>query len=346
MKLIEPKVELIKQEPGIEGVYKMIEFAGRNCYKSEPNENTTPKEFTERMINSEHGAMLEHGTMYFDVPLGSPAEDEEYLRKSTIIQLFKKNKYSKVNKYSEKHKFDGVSVSLNHYAITTNYRVFTEQIKWEEFGEIRTTKEGWNLGMTKEYMLQYLCDEPNEHHEKRITFKLTTDRGVTAEGNRHRVNSPAEESTRYCNYSKDKFGNEISIIRNEDIDRDEYNERLRLVDEYAERRGKTPFQQLCFEIYEHGDGDDVFDALDVWMFTNMACEWGYMNLLKRKQTPQQARRVLPLDLKSDIVYTAFESDWEHFLDLRYRGTTGKPHPDMYVVAKEINDLLTNRKKEK
>lgn len=338
MKLVEPKVELIKQEPGIEGVYKMIEFAGRNCYKSEPNENTTPKEFTERMINSEHGAMLEHGTMYFDVPLGSPAEDEEYLRKSTIIQLFKKNKYSKVNKYSKKHKFDGVSVSLNHYAITTNYRVFTEQIKWEEFGEIRTTKEGWNIGMTKEYMLQYLCDEPNEHHEKRITFKLTTDRGVTAEGNRHRASSPAEESTRYCNYSQDKFGNELSIIRNEDIDRDDYNERLRIVSEYAERRGETVFQHLCTEISEGGE-DIMFEPIDVWMFVNMACEWGYMRLNKLGWKPQQARRVLPFDLKSDIVYTAFESDWKHFLDLRYRGTTGKPQPDMYVIAKQINELI-------
>ena len=117
MKIVEPKVELIKQGPGIKGIYKMIETAGRTCYKSEPNEKTTPKEFTERMIKSNHGAMLEHGTMYFDVPLGSPAEDEEYLRKSTIIQLFKKNKYSKVNKYSEKHKFDGVGITQSRQII-------------------------------------------------------------------------------------------------------------------------------------------------------------------------------------------------------------------------------------
>ena len=110
---------------------------------------------------------------------------------------------------------------------------------------------------------------------------------------------------------------------------------------FAENRGKTPFQQLCFEIYEHGDGDKVFDALDVWMFTNMACEWGYMNLLKRKQTPQQARRVLPLDLQTEVVYTAFESDWEHFLDLRYRGITGKPHPDMKIISKQIADYISN-----
>ena len=337
MKLVEPKVELIKQEPGIEGVYKMIEFAGRNCYKSEPNENTTPKEFTERMINSEHGAMLEHGTMYFDVPLGSPAEDEEYMWKASIIQIFSKNKYSKVNKYKELHKIDGgIKISINHYAITTNYRVFTEQIDWEKLGPMREREFG-ELGLEKEYVLSFLC-EPNEHHEKRITFKLTTDRGVTAEGNRHRANSPAEESTRYCNYSQDKFGNELSIIRNEDIDRDEYDERLRIVGGYAERRGETIFQHLCSEISEGGE-DVMFEAIDVWMFVNMACEWGYMRLNKLGWKPQQARRVLPFDLKSDIVYTAFESDWKHFLDLRYRGTTGKPQPDMYVIAKQINELF-------
>lgn len=340
MKLIDPKVELIQQETGIDGVYKMIEFAGRNCYKSESSENITPKQFTERMIKSQHGAMLEHGTLYLDVPMGN-LWDDEYMWKSSIIQIFKKNPYSRVKKYRKLHRIDDETMTnLEHYAITTNYRVFIEQINWEELGSMRRDKlEGWELGLDKDYVLSFLC-EPNEHHEKRLTFKITTDRGVTAEGNRHRVNGIAEESTRYCNYSKDKFGNEISIIHNKDIDIDEYNKRLEAVSEFAENRGKTPFQQLCFEIYEHSDSDDVFDALDVWMFTNMACEWGYMRLLNCGWTPQQARRVLPLDLKSDIVYTAFESDWEHFLDLRYRGITGKPHPDMYVVAKQINDLLT------
>lgn len=345
MRIVEPKVELVIQEPGLEGIYKMIETAGRTCYKSEPNEKSTPKDFVNRMIKSEHGAMLEHGTMYFDVPLGSPIEDGDYMLKSTIIQFFKNNKYSIVNKYVKKHNVEGINVSMSHYAITTNYRVFIEQFDWEYYGDIRVTKEGWKLGMTKEYMLKYLCDIPNEHHEKRISFRIITDRGVSAEGNRHSVNSIAEQSTRYCNYSKDKFGNEISILDNEDVDIKEYNKRLDAVSEFAENRGKTPFQQLCFEIYEHGDGDKVFDALDVWMFTNMACEWGYMNLLKRNQTPQQARRVLPLDLQTEIVYTAFEIDWEHFLDLRYRGTTGKPHPDMYVIAKEINDLINKNKDE-
>ena len=282
--------------------------------------------------------------------MGSPAEDKEYLRKSCIIQFFKKNKYSVINKYNEKipvEKNPSISIKLDHYAITTNYRVFIEQFPWEDFGELRTDKQfGYELGMSKEYMLQFLC-EPNDHHEKRITVRLHTDRGVSAEGNRHRVNSPAEQSTRYCNFSKDKFLNEISISANSDFSEKYVNEYLK--EETANARWKgfpDLFLYMCNEIVQENGKTDKFYPIDVWVFVNLTCEWGYMALLNMGWTPQQSRRVLPLDLHTEIVYTAYESDWKHFLDLRYHGTTGLPHPDMKLVAEKINELINGNECDK
>ena len=69
MKLIKPSYEIIEQEPGIEGIYKQIELAARNCYKSEPVEGITSKDFVDRMIKRGHLSTLEHGTVYLKIPI-------------------------------------------------------------------------------------------------------------------------------------------------------------------------------------------------------------------------------------------------------------------------------------
>ena len=70
MRLIKPNVEIIEQQPGLEGMYKQIELAGRTCYKSEDKiTEDSAKAFVDRMINSQHFAMLEHGTVYLRIPI-------------------------------------------------------------------------------------------------------------------------------------------------------------------------------------------------------------------------------------------------------------------------------------
>ena len=152
MKLIESSVQIIEDK----GSYKMIELAGRTCYKSEDKiTDTSAKEFVDRMIKLGHGAMLEHGTVYLTIAktamnIGDPI-------------FYVKNKYSKVRE-------DGM-----FYYITTNMRVIVENNKQDD--------------------LQYQV-EPTERHEKRITAKFICDRGVSHEFVRHRVFSFAQESTR------------------------------------------------------------------------------------------------------------------------------------------------------
>ena len=284
MKLIESKVEVIEQQPGLDGVYKQIELAGRTCYKSEDKiTEDSAKGFVDRMIGSKHGAMLEHGTVYLAIP-----------EETNILGFCKydDNEYSKVNYHR----------GLGYYFVTTNLRVIIEN-NWLED-------------------LDWIC-ESTEHHEKRITARFTCDRGVSHEIVRHRVMSFAQESTRYCNYGKDKFGNEITFIKPTwfDIVTDEQKE------------GFEDFLTVAEEAY--------MALLDKW--ENRVPDKRYKTKFKGNPlTPQQARQVLPNALKTEIVVTAFESDWERFFSLRSPkyGAQGV-HPDMAKLADELYEKLNS-----
>lgn len=272
MKLINPSVELITQAPGLEGIYKQVERVGRVCYKSEDKiTEDSAKPFVDRMIKSGHGAMLEHGTIYLFIPWN------EYYDKKTIKYLY--------NKYSVNNGVKDVGVY-----ITTNLRVLVEN--------------GWLDD------LKYIC-EPTEFHERRVTVHFVCDRGVSHEFVRHRVMSFAQESTRYCNYSKDKFDNELTFI--------------------------IPVWVNTNCPNKEQEGPSV--ASMKWSTAMLNAESSYKVLLEMGWTPQQARAVLPNSLKSELVVTGFVSDWKHFFDLRYRGTTGAPHPDAKQVASMAHDLM-------
>lgn len=160
MKLIESKAELVLQQEGLEGVYKQIEFCGRTCYKSEDKiTEDSAKGFVERMIKSNHTAMLEQGTVYLKIPYN-------WLHRLTHIGLCSKyieNPYSRTHEMYEfldtPTPHDTTSVNMVPYlAVTTNLRVLVEN--------------GWLED------LKYIC-EPTKYHEKRYTMKFITDRGVS-----------------------------------------------------------------------------------------------------------------------------------------------------------------------
>lgn len=294
MKLINSSFEILEQEPGgLQGIYKQIELAGRTCYKSlDKITKDSAKGFVDRMIASQHHAMLEHGTVYLLF-----SECCYHRPDGEFIDKYTKNPYSKVvcigtdddlveqttGKKDYLGDILGTGVYGNAlYAITTNYRVLVEN-EWLDD-------------------LKYLC-EPTEFHERRVTVRFTTDRGVSHEFVRHRVFSFAQESTRYCNYSKDKFGGELTFIE------PSWDMTLKPSD-YGEDRS-LPFLLSNIEIeYNHLIND---------------CGW----------KPQQARMILPNCIKTELVMTGFTSDWNHFFDLRARGTTGAPHPDAKALAEPL-----------
>ena len=269
MKLINPSVELITQTSGLEGIYKQVERVGRVCYKSEDKiTEDSAKPFVERMIKSQHLAMLEHGTVYL-----AASDDSEDL----IFWKVANSPYSKVV----------CNDRANMLYVTTNLRVIAELNAWEVIDK-------------------YLC-EPTELHIKRICLKFITSIGVSREFNRHRTASIAEQSTRYCNYSKEKFGGEVTFV--------------------------LP-NWMTSPIWDENDRTG-----HIFLQTMKISEDIYLELLSEGWQPQQAREVLPLATATEVVYTAFEDDWEHFFDLRYRGTTGMPHPNAQQVASMAHDLI-------
>lgn len=305
MRLIKPSFEIIEQQAGILGLYKQIELAGRTCYKSE--DKITPDSaaaFVDRMIKSGHGAMLEHGTVYlmkeseFINTHIHPEEGEE--QECNPLLKYYDNAYS----YVRQEHTTGWFVY-----VTTNLRVLVEN--------------GWTDD------LQYIC-EPTEYHEKRVTVRFICDRGVSHEFVRHRVFSFAQESTRYCNYSKDKFGNEVTFI----------------------------IPEWCPEIREDSNkGWDPCSIYDKFYLQGLQiAEETYFNLLKQWDervpdkryksgfrnnpwTPQQARAVLPNSLKTELVMTGFISDWEHFFELR---DAGSAHPQAQELAKPLHEEFIKR----
>lgn len=293
MKLIKPSFEIWNQPAGLEGVYKQIERVGRVCYKSEDKiTEDSAKPFVDRMIKSGHGAMLEHGTVYLKV--------FNVIENSKLIDKYKSNKYSVVKEGTEVYNCHGDILYGSCKCITTNYRVLVEN--------------GWLDD------LKYIC-KPTEFHEKRITVHFVCDRGVSHEFVRHRVMSFAQESTRYCNYSKDKFGNELTFIIPcwiKDLEEKSY---------------------LAHAEYHHTKED----ASKQWYDVCMNSEFVYEDLIRLGWKPQEARAVLPNSLKTELVVTGFVSDWNHFFDLRARGTTGAPHPQAKELAEPLMKEFIARK---
>ena len=271
MKFVSPKVEIIPQEEGLLGVYKQIELAGRTCYKSEDKiTEDSCVEFVQRMINNGHTAMLEHGTVYMCVPVEDWEEDAHEWE----------------HMFPEGLPWVSRNCDSRFHLITTNLRHIIEG------------------GVGIETMTKYLC-QPVNGHEKRVTVRFTCDRGVSHELVRHRVFSFAQESTRFCNYSKDKFGSELTFITPSGIEK------------------YTPFN-------EHGGINNYLRF----------CEDLYLGLLDQGWKPQDARAILPNCLKTEVVMTGFESDWNHFFDLR---CAPNAHPDMRTLANKLKELFRNNK---
>lgn len=312
MKLVEPSVENITpQKYDLNSVLEHIELCGRTAYQSQDKKLKPPsKVFVENLIKNGHGSVLEHGTVYLKIE--GTLYDTNY-----EIEKYIENKYTKVT-HSDAY---GCAKNTTFY-ITTNYRVIVENDWFDD--------------------LQYLC-EPTEYHEKRHTIKVICDRGISHELVRHRVFSFTQESTRYCNYSKDKFENEITFI----IpccygDMEEGSYKWTAFNNYSDdmwcgwRKDSEPIIQ--------DKNDKIISRMDKFHYffrsLELAEEMYFALLNYDKQTPQQARSVLPNSLKTEIVITGFYSDWKNLLKLRSPlcGATGI-HPDMAILGNKIANIF-------
>ena len=310
MKLIKPSFKIWNQPAGLEGVYKQIEKVGRVCYKSEDKmTEDSAKPFVERMTKSGHGAMLEHGTVYLKVTNKGLSLDN--YDRNQVENKYISNPYSKVifGKYPKYNSYEEKLEATQEVYITTNYRVLIENDWLDD--------------------LQYIC-EPTEFHEKRVTVKFICDRGVSHEFVRHRVMSFAQESTRYCNYSKDKFGNELTFIIPNWLDIPEGNYEIPAFWD----------KETCKLMSKYAGDENTYASIQTFLSGIGLSEQQYLSLIEDGWKPQQARTVLPNALKTELVVTGFVSDWKHFFSLR---TPMNAHPQARELAIPLQEEFIERK---
>lgn len=314
MKIIHPSVEYWQQANTLDGIWEHAAKCARVCYQSQPVINGEfGKAFLLRTIakngfkkdKSSHMSVLEHATVYLTLPVdnGHAFSCKDYLQK---------NPYSRVTFVTDKDN--------NTFALaTTNLRVIVEagHLEWLDF--LATS---------------------NAFHVKRYTFSFITNLGVSRELNRHRCHSISEESTRYCNYSKDKFDNGLTFVipawsdleEGTVIKKSTYAWDSRIFSYYLN-------DKLIAPIFEVKDSKRNFTDDFTWIIVNKHAEEAYLLLLANGQKPQQAREVLPLSLKTQVIHTAFEDDWRSFIALRSEGISGAPHPNAKQVADKVKYLI-------
>lgn len=282
MKLIKQSFEFINQTDfSLVGIKKHIERCARVSYKSEDKITDTSYEKFVNMLESRgHNRPLEFGTVY----LSRTSQKEDNM------EWLDKYAYNPWSKFSFGNGSTRINGELrNTVYVTTNYRVIKEH-HWEDD-------------------LQYLC-EPTEYHHKRYTVHMILDRGVMDEFRTHVGLSHLAESTRYVNYSKKKFGSELTFIKPCWLD----DEKLKLYGPYhTVIRDKSP--------------ESIFIA----NLNNV--ERDYLDLIKLGWTPQQARSVLPLSIKSELISCGFKDSWENFF---YRRDAPDAHPMAQEIAKPMH----------
>ena len=301
MKFIDPNVEIILEEDP----YKKIELAGRTCYKSEPVGEDSARRFFGKLVKSKHTAMVEHAAFAFRLK----GESGEH--------LFRQLQFAKFLNTTEVD--DRLTVSGNIRALNecelADVLLIAINAYDPYFRDLCYSLDDAALSHTPVADIEVIpFDKYNEYLPTQYeflshtytTFKFTEDRGVTHEHVRHRPASFGQESTRYCNYGKDGFGNELTYMLPTTFD------------SWAPK-----FQGMFNGLMSH-------------------IEYVYLTMVDSADPdhlqPQQARAVLPQCIKADIVITADGLEWLHIFNLRYKGTTGKPHPDMQHIMTEAYPL--------
>lgn len=318
MKIVSPSVEIMQM---IKNPQKHIENIARTCYKS--NELITEdshKRFISSLVERKHWAMLEHYIFIYEV---SDAFYINYINFADALNIPLTYMKMTDNEIDERYLISFSARTLLDLYELVNYSDSVHHDVIEEFKD-------YTLKLMKQCVYDYDCEElfnqkPTEDEifphpffkpislyqlENEMTqeefmvhgwksVKFVCDRGVSHEIVRHRPASYAQESTRYCNYSKDKFGNEITVID-----------------------PSVMFKVDSIETIEKQKYQFWKEAMD-------KAENSYFYLLDLGATAQEARSVLPNSLKTEIIMTARNNEWFHFFELRCDPAA---HPQMREVA--------------
>lgn len=314
IKVVNQNVEVWRQEDyTLDGIWKHIARCARVCYQSTPKNNgesdydfivrtllkgkdiVNRRYYNIEKIKNCHLSVFEHGTVHLKYRL-------------FIIKDFAQASKFINNHYSKTKENDG------YLYVTTNMRVLIENNWMDELEFVDTT--------------------PNcPYYYERATINFITDIGTSRELNRHRANSVSEESTRYCRYTADKFGNNITVAKLPWINIEDS-----ACQDYV--TGLYYDNEICNDnkIVPHFTKN--WTAINWFLYGLQIANLVYCKCIELGWTAQQAREILPLNTKTQVVHTAFVGDWQHFIDLRSNGVSGVPHPMIKELADEVKFLLS------
>ena len=304
MKIIKPSF-LVCERDEQRGGLRIIEEAGRLCYKSEDKSTDDSAEaFVRGLIKRKHLSVLEHGDMIFEI-----GDYHIYENVAEGLQILRDA--------GEQPPMLEMTNIDNRCIVSGNIRA------WLELFSYSSLAGRYFIGYFDPVFIQgmHFMDEDAEPDPRvrpiryadlvdpleklvhlRQTVKFTVDRGVTHEFVRHRKMSFSQESTRYCNYSDGRFGREITVIR------------------------------PCF--LEEGT-----EPYNLWKRQCMSAETAYFHMMNMGLMPQEARDVLPHSTKAELMVTGTLGAWDHFFDLRARQVTGPAHPQAAEVAVPLYELF-------
>lgn len=283
MKLIKQSFEILEQKDfTIKGIKQFVERCARVSYKSEDKmTDTSYEKFVSMLVKRDHARPLEFGTVHLKMIL---PDFQGFMNSLLTLGI--------LNNIWIKSAYVGDIIY-----ITTNYRYYLDITK--------------HLPNVREYF----TEEDNEYYPKRYTVHMILDRGVMDEFRTHVGLSHLAESTRYCNYSKDKFNNEVTFV----------------IPSWCNSLIEGSKQEYSpFEI--NGDEVEFMNALQ-------NSQNSYLSLLKMGWTPQQARSVLPLGIKSELISCGFEDAWENFMRRR---DASDAHPMAQEIAKPMHKEFIER----
>lgn len=307
MKIIKPYVEFI-DEPNY---LKKIELAGRVCYKSEDliTEDSAER-FIANVLKRGHESVIEHANFIVGMCTELYAE---FKRSIDVMQSH------------------GIKIMLNVtecplrnvFMISGNARMWRDYFRsldimitepqfirlFKDYPQLFADVLPENIETKKPALPfytflddSYLSTDNEKKTHIMQTVRIVCDRGVTHEIVRHRLASYSQESSRYCCYTKDKFGNEITVIK-----------------------------PLFF--------DENSEEYGIWKNSCENSEMAYFDLISAGATPEKARDVLPNSLKTEIVMSAYLSEWEHFFKLR---CSKAAHPQMREIALPLLKMFGDR----
>lgn len=298
MKLIKQSFEFINQTDfSLVGIKKHIERCARVSYKSEDKITDTSYEKFVNMLESRgHDRPLEFGTVHLKMP---ESEFRSLIDILTSSRTYNDSwmHYKVVETWEE-----GYTVY-----VTTNYRYY--KLMWNQMNTLS----------------KYFDKTDSEYYPKRYTVHMILDRGVMDEFRTHVGLSHLAESTRYCNYSKDKFGNELTFIKPcwLNVPEGKYNHCIMV------SKNSPDIRVECVGSDEIGKYYNIEEDEGLFLNGLVQSELTYLHLINNKKwTPQQARSVLPLGIKSELISCGFEDAWENFFKRR-------DAPDAHPMAQEI-----------